>query len=47
MRFELVYSPEMASYRFAARHPMRPERFTLAVDLAREWELLRQMAARR
>jgi len=37
---ELVYAPEMAGYRFPAGHPMRPERFTLAVELAREWGLI-------
>ena len=36
----LIYSPVMAEYRFASPHPMRPERFTLAVDLMRAWDLL-------
>lgn len=46
MRFEepmsvrLFYDPKLAEYRFPAGHPMRPERFTLAVSLMREWGLL-------
>jgi acetoin utilization protein AcuC len=30
----------MARYRFGDDHPMRPERFTLAVDLMRDWGLV-------
>jgi acetoin utilization protein AcuC len=44
-RVELVYSPEMAAYRFAPGHPMRPERFSLAVALAGEWGLLGESGA--
>lgn len=40
MPVELVYDPVLASYRFPPGHPMRPERYTLAIDLAREWGLL-------
>jgi acetoin utilization protein AcuC len=40
MRVEMAYSPSMADYRFGASHPMRPERFTLCVALARSWGLL-------
>ena len=40
MHVELVYSPAMNAYRFSAAHPLRPERFSLAIDLAREWGLL-------
>lgn len=37
---ELVYAPAMARYRFGPGHPMQPERFTLAVELARAWGLV-------
>ncbi|MEI7814542.1 MAG: acetoin utilization protein AcuC [Coriobacteriia bacterium] len=40
MRVELIYAPEMGNYRFGVAHPMQPERFTLAVELARDWGLL-------
>lgn len=36
----LVYDPAMAEYRFDPPHPMRPERFTGAVELMRERGLL-------
>lgn len=36
----LIYSPEFETYRFSAGHPMRPERFALAVALMRGWNLL-------
>jgi acetoin utilization protein AcuC len=45
MRVEVAYTPEMAAYRFGPGHPMRPERFSLAVDLAREWGLLGESGA--
>ncbi len=45
MRVELAYSPEMASYRFGPGHPMQPERFSLAVELARDWGLLGEEGA--
>lgn len=35
----LIYDPAMAQYRFPAPHPMRPERFTGAVDLMRAWSI--------
>ena len=34
------YSPQMAGYDFGPSHPMRPERFTLAVELMQEYGLL-------
>ncbi len=37
---ELVYAPEMAGYRFSEGHPMQPERFTRAVELAAQWGLV-------
>ncbi len=40
MRVELVYSSEEAKYRFGRSHPMQPERFSLAVELAEAWGLL-------
>ena len=40
MHTALVYSPEMAAYRFGADHPLLPERFTLAVELMDAWNLL-------
>ena len=40
MTVALVWDPALASYRFPRHHPMRPERFSLAVDLMREWDLL-------
>lgn len=36
----LVYDDAMDGYRFGPGHPMRPERYTLAVDLARDWGIL-------
>ena len=36
----LVWDPALARYRFPSHHPMRPERFTLAVELMRGWGLL-------
>ncbi|MBI5232126.1 MAG: acetoin utilization protein AcuC [Coriobacteriales bacterium] len=36
----LVYDPAMADYRFGGDHPMRPERFSLAVALMRKWGIL-------
>ncbi len=40
MSVVLVWDPALAQYRFPAFHPMKPERFTLAVDLMRAWNLL-------
>lgn len=40
MDVALVYDPVMATYRFPTGHPMRPERFTLAVSLMRAWGLV-------
>ena len=40
MTVALVYDPSVADYRFPPGHPMRPERFTLAVSLMRHWGLL-------
>lgn len=37
---ELVYDAAFADYRFPLGHPMRPERFTLALELARAWGIL-------
>ena len=45
MTVALVYDPEFAEYRFPASHPMRPERFTLAVELMRGWGLLAEEPA--
>jgi len=36
----LVYDPVVATYRFGNGHPLRPERFTLAVSLMHGWGLL-------
>ncbi len=44
MSVVLAYDPDMAAYDFGGGHPMLPERFTLAVELAREWGLLAQPA---
>jgi len=41
----LIYSPEFATYRFAPGHPLRPERFMLAVELMRDWGLLAEDGA--
>ncbi|MHB9003750.1 MAG: acetoin utilization protein AcuC, partial [Coriobacteriia bacterium] len=35
----LVYDPALQDYRFGPGHPMRPERFSVAVDLMRSWNL--------
>ncbi len=40
MRAELVHSPEMEEYRLSPTHPLKPERFTLALELARQWGLV-------
>jgi len=37
---ELVHSRETESYRLSPDHPLRPERFSLAVELAESWGLL-------
>jgi acetoin utilization protein AcuC len=39
-RVTLIYDPAMAEYRFGPSHPLLPERFVLAVELARAWGLL-------
>ncbi|HET6352589.1 MAG TPA: acetoin utilization protein AcuC [Coriobacteriia bacterium] len=36
----VLYSDNLASYRFGGRHPLVPERFTLSVELMRAWGLL-------
>lgn len=41
----LAYDPAMARYRFNDEHPMRPERFTLAVDLMEAWGLAASFGA--
>ncbi len=41
----LVYDPAMESYRFGESHPMKPERFSLAVDLIRAWGLTDPMSS--
>ncbi|PKQ30165.1 MAG: acetoin utilization protein AcuC [Actinobacteria bacterium HGW-Actinobacteria-10] len=40
MPFALVYDPALENYRFGTGHPMRPERFSMAVDLMRSWNLI-------
>jgi acetoin utilization protein AcuC len=40
MTVELVYTPHLAQYRLSETHPLRPERFVLAVELARAWGLI-------
>ncbi len=40
MTATLVWDPKLAEYRFPEHHPMKPERFTLAVELMRDWGLL-------
>lgn len=40
MTVALVYDPALTAYRFGPGHPMRPERFSMAVDLMRAWNLL-------
>ena len=45
MLVELVYSSEATKYRFGRSHPMQPERFALAVELAEEWGLLGEAGA--
>ncbi len=40
MTVALIYDPAIESYRFPAGHPLRPERFSLAVALMRAWGLL-------
>jgi len=36
----LAYSPSLADYRLSPHHPLRPERFTLAVELMQAWGLI-------
>lgn len=40
MTVGLIYNSACERYRFPAFHPMKPERFTLAVELMRAWGLL-------
>jgi acetoin utilization protein AcuC len=40
VRVALAYDDSLAAYRFNDTHPLRPERFTLAVELMRAWGLL-------
>lgn len=40
MTVELVYKPYLAEYRLSESHPLRPERFILAVELMRAWGLI-------
>ena len=40
MTVELVYTPQLAEYRLSDSHPLRPERFVLAVELMRAWGLI-------
>jgi acetoin utilization protein AcuC len=40
MTVAVVFDPQLARYRFPAGHPLRPERVTLAMALARAWGLL-------
>lgn len=42
MEAALVYDPGLETYRFGGGHPMRPERFSLAVELMRGWQLLEE-----
>ena len=44
MTVELVYKPSLAEYRLSESHPLRPERFVLAVELMRAWGLLCESA---
>ncbi|HEY5541530.1 MAG TPA: acetoin utilization protein AcuC [Coriobacteriia bacterium] len=45
MTVELVYTPQLAQYRLSETHPLRPERFVLAVELARAWGLIAETSA--
>lgn len=45
MNLALIYDPALSAYRFPAGHPMRPERFTLAVDLIHAWGLVCEEAS--
>lgn len=36
----VAYDESLAGYRFGSEHPLRPERFTLTMELARQWGLL-------
>lgn len=40
MTTHLSYSPACATYDFGPGHPMKPARFTLAVELAKAWGLI-------
>ncbi len=45
MTVEFVYTAQLAEYRFPGGHPLRPERFALAFELARAWGLLAEGSA--
>lgn len=40
MSVALVWDERLAAYRFGPAHPMQPERFVLAVETMRSWDLL-------
>lgn len=40
MSVALIEHPDMGAYRFSGSHPLRPERFTLAIALMRSWALV-------
>jgi acetoin utilization protein AcuC len=40
MTVHVVYSPRLAEYRLSESHPLRPERFVLAIELMRAWGLI-------
>jgi acetoin utilization protein AcuC len=42
MSVALAYSDELAAYDLGPDHPLRPERFTLAVELMRAYRLIRE-----
>lgn len=42
----LVYDPAMAAYDLGPAHPLRPERFTLAIDLMRAYGLIAEKGDR-
>lgn len=42
MSVALVFDPAVAAYQLGRSHPMKPERYTLAVELARAWGLLEE-----
>lgn len=40
MDIALIYDPGVEAYRFPFGHPLKPERFTLTVDLIEQWGML-------